>query len=107
MTEISEDRHIDVTYLLALANRMTDEDQERGLPRGFMIIVAEGDGTFTNRATDTDGDTDLIALIGNMEIMKHTLIASRMSMAPVNVDGTLMTDEEIEAEFGDDDDEED
>ena len=66
------------TFLLTLANRMHSEDYERGMPRGFMVMVFEGDGTFTHHLADIDGDTDWMHVVGNMEVMKGAIINTHL-----------------------------
>ncbi len=90
------DRNDDVAFLLALADRMTREDQERGLPRGMVVIIAEGDGTFTNHFADPDNDIDWFSLIGTMEACKHTILNQNIEFAPTDRDGILLDIDELD-----------
>ena len=91
---VKNEREEEVTFLLHLANRITQEDQARGLPRGVVVVVAEGDGTFTNHLVELDDDLDLTGLIGTMEIFKQVLLMRNIEFAATDMDGTLIDEDD-------------
>jgi hypothetical protein len=99
------DRNDDVTFLLALANRYTSEGQERGLPRGLLVMIAEGDGTFTNHFADPDNEMDWFSMVGTMEACKHKIFMENVEFAATDRDGILLgpEDDTDEDDFDGDD----
>lgn len=99
MTEAPEganyDRQDDVTYLVTLASRLTDKDHPRGIPKGFVILIMEGDGTFTHRVADPDNNVEWTAVLGGIEVIKNALINTKFSWEPVHKDGREFTEDEL------------
>lgn len=102
----NEEREKDVTFLLTFANRLNDGEHPKGKPKGFILVVAEGDGTFTHHIADPDDGMEWMAVIGNIEVTKQALISTKLSWEPVHEDGRNYSEDELEAFFEDVDEEE-
>lgn len=103
----TEEREKDATFLLTFASRLNEEDHPKGKPKGFVLMVSEGDGTFTHHIADPDDDMDWMHVIGNMEVTKQALIATKLSWTPVHEDGRDFSEDELEEFFSEEDEEED
>ena len=99
------DRDESLNYLLTLASRFNQEDHPKGKPRGFVIIVSEGNGDYTHHIANPEDEVEWMPLVGNMEVLKHAIITTNMSWAPVHNDGKDYDEAEL-AEFMEELDEE-
>lgn len=103
----TDERDKDATFLLTFASRLNEEDHPKGKPKGFILMVAEGDGTFTHHIADPEDQMDWMSTIGNLEVTKNALINTKLSWAPVHEDGRDFNEHELEEFFSEEDDEED